>query len=167
MRETTRNRGSGVYWADRNHAREFNDEVLGLNEREEVEVGENDEVVDLRLDLEPNPFLLADDDRDERVASKVSELQGRFEQEIQELDEAEIAADNDLKNRFLDRMLPGHARSRAENYAEARDARMYELGMSLSELDYHELGGAQLSNDESLVREEVQETRKKGLDLEF
>ena len=167
MSESRRKRDGNGHWAERSTVIEFNDEVRGLNAREEVEVSEKDEIADLRLDLEPNPFLLGEDERDERTARKVRELESRFEQEIQEIDEAELAAASDPKNQVFDRMLPGRARTRAENYADARDARMTELGMSLAELDYEEYGAAQPSNDQASVAEEEQEARRKGIELEI
>ena len=152
---------------DRSSAEDFNRGVAGDTKLEEEVAVEQRQPQARYLTLEPNPFLIDVEEKEDRMAEQVGELQSRYEQEIQELDEAEIADASDVKNRVFDRMLPGHARTRAENYVAAREAKEWELGMNLSELDYQEFGVEEPSNDEAVNLEQEQESEEQALDFDY
>jgi len=152
---------------DRSPARDFNRGVAGDATRGEEGAIESHQPQEPQLRLEPNPFLGDFDDRQDRMAEKAGELQSQFEQEIQELDEAEISAAADVKNQVLDRLLPGHARTRAENFVDARETKEWELGASLAELDYQEFGAEEPSNDEAIYEKERRESEREELDLDL
>jgi len=164
-RKTVRENGRQG-WTERSSTEAFNRGVAGEKSHAKEAAMERRDAPAPRLSLEPNPFLVDLEEREDRMAEMVGELQSRYEQEIQELDEAEIADGNDVKSRFLDRLLPAHARDRAERYADAREAKIYELGVGLAELDVQEFGPQEPSNDEANYEQERQDCEAEELDFE-
>ena len=118
-----------------------------------------------RMELKPNPFLAEIDDGADRLADETKELMDRYEQEIQELDESQLLEEGLLKNRVLDRAVPGHARIREEHYQDARDAKTAELGMGLSQLDERPLGWSHRTSAESMESKRTREREEKGLEI--
>jgi hypothetical protein len=167
MERRTYRESRGRELMERSSAEAFNRGSRGEECLEEERVVATDAPQQLRLDREPNPFLIDVEEREDRMAEMVGELQSRYEQEIQELDEAEIADAGDLKNRFLDRIFPSNARERAEHYTSERDARMYDLAIELAAAEGVEFGLREPSNDEALRLGEEEELTKKGLDFEI